>query len=153
GLAQRITTTSCWERVSQQPPHLVRAGARKLAPTPWTPSRGPRSLGELARPAAQAPLPSALTPAPRRAILHVPPGGEPLMDRWSRRQFVQGVGAVGLTLTGISPHSGCGIAARAPQPKPVPRIGFLWAKANVTPPVEAFREGLHDLGYIEGQTV
>src|SRR5437868_4348094 len=56
GLAQRMTTTSCWERVRQQTPHLALAGARKLAPTPWTPAGGPRSLGEWARPAAQAPL-------------------------------------------------------------------------------------------------
>jgi putative tryptophan/tyrosine transport system substrate-binding protein len=76
------------------------------------------------------------------------------MDRRpSRRQLVQGVVQLGLTLTGISALSGCGIAARAPQPKPVPRIGYLWTKASVTPLAEAFRDGLRDLGYIEGQNV
>src|SRR5262249_28708576 len=70
-----MTTTSCRERVRQQTPHLVLDGGRKLAPTPWTPSCGPRSLGELARPAAQAPSAPLLTPAPHRAMLPPTPRG------------------------------------------------------------------------------
>src|SRR5438105_15498571 len=75
GLAQRMTTTSCWERVRQQTPHLVLADARKLAPTPWTPAGGPRSLGEWARPAAQARPSLTLTPPLRRAMLRATPRG------------------------------------------------------------------------------
>ena len=44
--------------------------------------------------------------------------------------------------------------AEAQQPKKIPRIGFL---GNSTPALEEnlvgpFREGLRDLGYIEGKT-
>jgi putative tryptophan/tyrosine transport system substrate-binding protein len=82
--------------------------------------------------------------------------------RWSRRQVVQGAGAMGLGLL-----AGCGRwpgQAQAPPPK-VPTIGFLyWSTpgASDSPespePVlgelfEAFRQGLAALGYVEGQTV
>ena len=43
-------------------------------------------------------------------------------------------------------------AAQAQQPAKVPRIGFLSASGNPTS-VEAFRQGLRDLGYIEGKTI
>src|SRR5215813_12820160 len=47
------------------------------------------------------------------------------------------------------------IPAEAQQPKKVPRIGYLgtgspsWSSANL----EAFRQELHDLGYIENQNI
>jgi putative ABC transport system substrate-binding protein len=49
----------------------------------------------------------------------------------------------------------CGAMATAQQPKKVPRIGLL----TVNPPqaiatrLEAFRRGLRDLGYVEGQNI
>jgi putative ABC transport system substrate-binding protein len=44
--------------------------------------------------------------------------------------------------------------AEAQQPKKVPRIGFLsLAPAGPHPTHEAFRQGLRDLGYIEGQNI
>ena len=50
---------------------------------------------------------------------------------------------------------GCGAMAQAQQPKKVPRTGFL---GNSTAALEAnliapFREGLRDLGYVEGKNI
>jgi putative ABC transport system substrate-binding protein len=42
--------------------------------------------------------------------------------------------------------------ARAQQPKKIPRIGFLSA-TGPQPRNEAFREGLRELGYVEGQNI
>src|SRR5437899_2467317 len=41
----------------------------------------------------------------------------------------------------------------AQQPKKVPRIGFLSARPGFDPLEEAFRQGLRELGYIEGQNI
>jgi putative ABC transport system substrate-binding protein len=43
----------------------------------------------------------------------------------------------------------------AQQPKKVPRIGYLSASsaAEVSPRAEAFRQGLRDLGYVEGKNL
>ncbi|TMA12272.1 MAG: hypothetical protein E6J89_05120 [Deltaproteobacteria bacterium] len=46
--------------------------------------------------------------------------------------------------------------ANAQQPKKVPRIGFLFGvgdPSNPPPFVEAFRQGLRDLGYVEGKNI
>ena len=52
------------------------------------------------------------------------------------------------------------LTARAPLPAPVqprpkvPPIGFLWHEAyGPQPEVDAFRDGLMELGYIEGQNL
>jgi putative ABC transport system substrate-binding protein len=47
------------------------------------------------------------------------------------------------------------VAAQAQQPKRVPRIGFLWSlsPSSVAPYNEAFRQGLRELGYVEGKNV
>jgi putative tryptophan/tyrosine transport system substrate-binding protein len=44
--------------------------------------------------------------------------------------------------------------AQAQQPAKVPRIGYLTAASlsAITHRTEAFRQGLRDLGYIEGKT-
>jgi ABC-type uncharacterized transport system substrate-binding protein len=46
-------------------------------------------------------------------------------------------------------------AADAQQSKTVPRIGVLWANAPTvaSPLAEAFRQGLRELGYVEGQHI
>jgi ABC transporter substrate binding protein len=45
-------------------------------------------------------------------------------------------------------------AARAQQTGKVPRVGILSPAGNeATPDLTAFRERLHDLGYVEGQTI
>lgn len=46
----------------------------------------------------------------------------------------------------------------AQQPKKIPRIGFLSGRAaptptNLDPSVDAFRQGMRDLGYIEGKNI
>ena len=74
------------------------------------------------------------------------------MDRWSRRQFVQGAGAAGLGLL-----AGCGLPFGVPTPNTrVHRIASLSANppSGVTAAlVLAFRQGMHDLGYVEGQNL
>ena len=47
------------------------------------------------------------------------------------------------------------LAAGAQQPGKVPRIGFLSADVPVavSEPMEAFQQGLRDLGYAEGQNI
>jgi ABC transporter substrate binding protein len=45
------------------------------------------------------------------------------------------------------------LAAEAQSPAKVPRIGYLESGAPGTPLVEAFRDGLRDLGWIEGQSI
>jgi putative tryptophan/tyrosine transport system substrate-binding protein len=64
----------------------------------------------------------------------------------NRRVFLTGLGTV-LTI----PH------AAAPQEakKPLARIGYLAAvsAAADAPRADAFRQGLRDLGYIEGQNI
>jgi len=42
---------------------------------------------------------------------------------------------------------------QAQLPKKVPRIGYLSLRSGPGPNEEAFRQGLHDLGYIEGQNI
>ncbi len=49
----------------------------------------------------------------------------------------------------------CGLRAEAQQAKKVPRIGFLSAPASstISARIEAFRQGLRELGYVEGQNI
>jgi putative tryptophan/tyrosine transport system substrate-binding protein len=46
-------------------------------------------------------------------------------------------------------------SAEAQQPKKVPRIGWLGGNSSSaeSPRVEAFRQGLRDLGYVEGKNI
>ena len=48
------------------------------------------------------------------------------------------------------------VPAEAQQPKKIPRIGFVTTEGDPKAPglrVEAFRQGLRDLGYIEGKNI
>jgi putative tryptophan/tyrosine transport system substrate-binding protein len=47
------------------------------------------------------------------------------------------------------------VRAAAPQPQTIPRIGFLGATfpSAIATRVEAFRQGLHELGYVEGHNL
>jgi putative ABC transport system substrate-binding protein len=49
----------------------------------------------------------------------------------------------------------CGAVATAQQPKKVPRIGFLFtvSASSGAPRIEAFRQGLRELGYVEGNNI
>ena len=48
-----------------------------------------------------------------------------------------------------------GVLAQAQQPTKIPRIGFLstTSPSNVPTRLEAFRQGLRDLGYVEGKNI
>jgi putative tryptophan/tyrosine transport system substrate-binding protein len=46
------------------------------------------------------------------------------------------------------------LSARAQQAAKVPRVGFLfYGSPELSPEVDAFRQGLRELGYIEGQNI
>jgi len=45
------------------------------------------------------------------------------------------------------------LPAHAQQPGKVPRLGYLSPNAGETPGSEAFRQGLHELGYVEGKSI
>jgi putative ABC transport system substrate-binding protein len=70
----------------------------------------------------------------------------------SRRQFVAGAGAAGLGLL-----AGCGRwPGQAQEPARATRIGWLHfgLRDNYTQTqVDAFREGLREHGYVEGQNL
>jgi putative tryptophan/tyrosine transport system substrate-binding protein len=64
----------------------------------------------------------------------------------SKRSFVFALGAIFLTVS---------FPSEAQQSKKVPRIGFLSTTFSSTNPdrTEAFKQGLRDLGYIEGKNI
>jgi putative tryptophan/tyrosine transport system substrate-binding protein len=45
------------------------------------------------------------------------------------------------------------LTAHAQQPSKVPRVGVLWERTPPDPFVAVFRQGLRELGYIEGQSI
>jgi putative ABC transport system substrate-binding protein len=47
------------------------------------------------------------------------------------------------------------VISEAQQPKKVPRIGYLTAvsPSTISARIEAFREGLRELGYVEGKNI
>jgi putative ABC transport system substrate-binding protein len=65
----------------------------------------------------------------------------------NRRQLVQGMGAAGLALM-----VGCSRSAAQTPPARIPRVGLLGLLTVPSLP-EAFRQGLRELGYIEGQNI
>ena len=70
--------------------------------------------------------------------------------RHSRRQFLQS----GLALAGLGLLAGCGIVPPLARPPPkIPRIGVLLAGEPTSETAEAFRAGLAEPGYIEGQNI
>jgi putative ABC transport system substrate-binding protein len=69
------------------------------------------------------------------------------MDHWSRRQFVQGAGAAGVGLL-----AGCGRWPGQAQPSKAPQLGIL-AHEGGEASLDAFEQGLADLGYTVGRSV
>ena len=62
-----------------------------------------------------------------------------------RRKFIMVLGGAAVTWP---------VAARAQQPGKVYRIGFLWDSPDAfLDALEAFRQGLRELGYVEGRTI
>jgi putative tryptophan/tyrosine transport system substrate-binding protein len=73
------------------------------------------------------------------------------MTRLSRRQVVQGLGAVSLGLL-----AGCGRWSGQAQAPKVRRIAYLFASppnAASDANISAFRQGMRELGYVEGQNL
>jgi putative tryptophan/tyrosine transport system substrate-binding protein len=48
---------------------------------------------------------------------------------------------------------GVGVMAQAQQPKKIPRIAFLFIGSKDQPHLDSFRQGLRDLGYVEGKNI
>ncbi len=72
-------------------------------------------------------------------------------EGWSRRQFLRAA-----TVAGTAGFLGFGsAAAEAQQPARIPRIGILGASSASfnLPRVEAFRQRLRELGYVEGKNI
>ena len=72
-------------------------------------------------------------------------------DGWSRREFLRAA-----TVAGTAGFLGLGSeAAQAQQPARVPRIGILIASSAslISARVEAFRQRLRELGYVEGKNI
>jgi putative ABC transport system substrate-binding protein len=75
----------------------------------------------------------------------------PRRDQLGRRAFVVGAGTAGAGLL-----VGCGrLPWQAQEPARVPRIGFLTPGTyeGRAPLIEGLLEGLHELGYIDGQNI
>src|SRR4051812_45735267 len=74
----------------------------------------------------------------------------------SRRQFVMGVGGVGVSAAGLGLLAGCGrLPWQGQTPAKIPRVGFLSPLPLAAPPdyLEPFRQGLRELGYLDGQNI
>ena len=74
------------------------------------------------------------------------------MTPYSRRQFVQ----AGLPLAALSVLAACGLPPVPGQEAArVHRIGFLvgGSRASDGAWIEGFLQGLHELGYVEGQSI
>src|SRR5205823_11618464 len=69
----------------------------------------------------------------------------------NRKSKIQNRKWAGIVAIGVT-FAMCGAAAQAQQPKKDPRIGYLSA-TEPQPRDEAFRQGLRELGYVEGQTI
>jgi ABC-type uncharacterized transport system substrate-binding protein len=66
-------------------------------------------------------------------------------DSMRRREFISLVGGMAVAWP---------LAAGAQQPGKIYRIGFLWDSPDAfVDALEAFRQGLNELGYVEGQTI
>src|SRR5216684_2429610 len=70
-----------------------------------------------------------------------------------RRRDLLGLCAAALLASGAA--GAWPLAAPAQQPAKVPRVGWIWAGRSAGNPTEVagFRQGLKELGYIEGQNV
>jgi putative ABC transport system substrate-binding protein len=60
---------------------------------------------------------------------------------------------VGLLVTLILSLFMAPLTAKAQTPAPIPRIGIIGGEPEDSPAWEALRDGLRDLGYVEGQTI
>ena len=69
----------------------------------------------------------------------------------SRRQFLQGIGGLSMSATGLALLAG---SWPSPAEAAIPRVGFLSVPPSGSSPVfESFQAGLRDLGYAHGQNI
>jgi putative ABC transport system substrate-binding protein len=74
--------------------------------------------------------------------------------RRNRRQLLPGLAGLSLYVAGLALLAGCGAFSTPTPSAKVPRIGYLSPAApGHSPLMEAFREGLRELGYVEGQNI
>jgi putative ABC transport system substrate-binding protein len=71
------------------------------------------------------------------------------MKPWQDNAMTKGIGAVTLCALLVA----FSFRAEAQQPKKIPRIGYLTVLSGPSDRDAAFRQGLRDLGYVEGQNV
>jgi putative ABC transport system substrate-binding protein len=73
----------------------------------------------------------------------------------NRKSAIQNRKLVGIVALGAA-FVMCGDVATAQQPTKIPRIGYLSGTGDANNPgpyVAAFRQGLRDLGYVEGKNI
>src|SRR5437773_1744558 len=70
------------------------------------------------------------------------------------RRSIQNLKSAGIIAIFVT-FAMCDVVAQAQQPKKVPRIGYLGATSASANParIEAFRQGLRELGYVEGKNI
>src|SRR5262245_6448411 len=78
--------------------------------------------------------------------------------RLSRRVVVGGLAGLGVSAAGLVLLGGCQVASPAVSPRgraKIPRLGYLslGPREEHADQMDAFLEGLRDLGYVEGQTI
>jgi ABC-type uncharacterized transport system substrate-binding protein len=72
----------------------------------------------------------------------------------NRKSAIQNRKLVGFVAIGVA-FALCGVEAHAQQTTKVPRIGFLFVNFPSSTPAryEGFRQGLRELGYVEGKNI
>src|SRR5262249_30303558 len=92
---------------------------------------------------------SALVCARIEGTMHTRTGG----GRLSRRAIVGGLAGLGASVAGLVLASGCSRAPFATPPR-MARVGFLWTSSPASNYLSAaFRNGLRDAGWVEGQNL
>lgn len=74
----------------------------------------------------------------------------------TRRQFLRRLAGLGLSAVGLSVLADCqGLPAAVPTPTETPLVAYLWlwTEGPSRPFSESFRQGLRDLGYVEGRNI
>jgi putative ABC transport system substrate-binding protein len=71
----------------------------------------------------------------------------------SRRAFVGGLTGVGASVAGLALSGSCGLRPFAAQPR-LARLGLVWTGSPMSADiVAAYRDGLRDAGWVEGQNL
>ncbi|MFQ5594001.1 MAG: ABC transporter substrate-binding protein [Anaerolineae bacterium] len=74
----------------------------------------------------------------------------------TRRQFLRRLAGLGVSVAGLPMLAGCQVLpSQAPRPTKTPRVAYLWLwrYGPSRPFGDSFRQGLRDLGYVDGQNI